>query len=77
VDGSALADALRAGQLAGAAVDVFDPEPPPPDHPLLSAPNVLLSPHLASRTESGLAGMNDVVDDVVAVLSGRSPTFSA
>ncbi len=76
VDAAALATALRAGRLAGAAIDVFDLEPPPPDHPLLSAPNVLLSPHAAARTHAGLARMNDCVDDVIAVLTGRTPSYA-
>ncbi|HEU0191899.1 MAG TPA: D-2-hydroxyacid dehydrogenase [Mycobacterium sp.] len=41
----ALIAALRAGQIAGAALDVVDPEPPPPDHPLWTAPNAHLTPH--------------------------------
>lgn len=72
-----LADALRAGRIAGAAIDVFDPEPPPPEHPLLHAPNCLLTPHIASRSPEGLAAMNDVVDDVIAVLKGRTPRWVA
>ncbi|MCH7525945.1 MAG: hydroxyacid dehydrogenase [Planctomycetes bacterium] len=77
VDAEALAEALRMGRLGGAAIDVFDPEPPPKDHPLLSSPSVLLSPHIAARTKAGLARMNDVVDDVVAVLEGRAPSYPA
>ena len=77
VDDSALGAALSAGQLAGAALDVYEMEPPPPDHPLLAAPNVLLSPHVAARTGVGLARMNDVVDDVIAVLNGKPPAYPA
>lgn len=73
----ALAEALAQGRPAGAALDVFDPEPPPSDHPLLSMPNVVLTPHIASRSREGLAAMNDVVDDVIAVLAGKSPAFQA
>lgn len=73
VDTMALAHALSSGELAGAAIDVFDLEPPPADHPLLKAPNCILTPHIGSRTQSSLASMNDVVDDVIAVLQGRPP----
>lgn len=77
VDTVDLAAALGRGDLAGAALDVHDPEPIPPGHPILSAPNVLLTPHLAARTAAGLARMNDVVDDVVAVLQGHRPRYPA
>src|SRR5262249_11253117 len=50
IDEQALADALRSGHLAGAALDVFTQEPPPPDHPLLSAPHTVLAPHLGAST---------------------------
>ena len=56
VDGSALRNALNHGRIAGAAVDVYDIEPPlPPDHPLLSASNLLMTPHTAYFTQEAMA----------------------
>jgi D-3-phosphoglycerate dehydrogenase len=77
VDAAALAEGLSTGRLAGAGIDVFDEEPVPAEYPLLAAPNVVMSPHVASRSAEALARMNDVVDDVVNVLSGRSPRYAA
>jgi len=77
VDGSALACALATGQLAGAALDVFDPEPPELGDSLLTASNTLFSSHLGARTATSLSRMNDVVGDVIAVLEGRLPRYAA
>jgi D-3-phosphoglycerate dehydrogenase len=50
VDETALADAITSGQVAGAALDVFEKEPPPPDHPLLKMEQVICTPHLGAQT---------------------------
>ena len=71
VDTDALASALSAGELAGAALDVTDPEPLPGDHPLLHAPNLLVVPHIASATHATRGRMADIaVDNLLAGLAG-------
>jgi phosphoglycerate dehydrogenase-like enzyme len=77
LDAAALAAALRAGRLGGAAIDVFDPEPPAADFPLIGLPNVLLTPHMAARTHTAIQNMSWVVRDVWAVLEGNAPKFAA
>jgi D-3-phosphoglycerate dehydrogenase len=72
VDSAALAEALHSGHLAGAGVDVYDPEPPPPDHPLLACEQIILTPHNADQTPEGMELLNaGVVDNVLAFLEGR------
>ncbi|HEU4658130.1 MAG TPA: D-glycerate dehydrogenase [Capillimicrobium sp.] len=72
VDQTALADALRSGRLAAAALDVTDPEPLPPDHPLLDAPNLLVVPHIGSATRVARARMAGMaVDNLLAALAGE------
>jgi phosphoglycerate dehydrogenase-like enzyme len=77
LDAQALADAIREKRLAGAALDVYHPEPPPADFPLLGFENVLLTPHLAARTNTAMENMSWVVRDVVEVLEGRKPRYPA
>lgn len=77
LDAAALADAIRSNRLSGAALDVFWPEPPKPDLPLLGLPNVLLTPHVAARTRTALENMSWVVRDIMAVLEGRQPKYPA
>ncbi len=76
VDEAALARALREGWIAGAALDAFVVEPLPADHPLRGAPNVLLTPHLASLAREtgervGLMAAQAIVD----LMQGRRPQF--
>ncbi|MBV8781064.1 MAG: hypothetical protein JO353_06675 [Phycisphaerae bacterium] len=77
LDARALADAIREKRIAGAAIDVFDPEPPKADFPLLGLSNVLLTPHLAARTYTAIENMSWVVRDVAAVLEGRAAKYPA
>ena len=77
LDVNALADALRRKSLAGAALDVYWPEPPKADFPLLGLDDVLLTPHLAARTYTAIENMSWVVRDVVEVLAGRPPRYPA
>jgi D-3-phosphoglycerate dehydrogenase len=77
LDATALADALRGKRLAGAALDVFAPEPPAQDFPLLGLDNVLLTPHMAARTHTAIENMSWVVRDVIEVLEGRPPKYPA
>jgi phosphoglycerate dehydrogenase-like enzyme len=77
LDAHALADALRAKKIAGAAIDVFWPEPPKDDFPLVGFKNVLLTPHIAARSRTAIENMSWVVRDVVAVLRGEKPKYPA
>lgn len=72
IDETVLADALRAGRLRGAGLDVFEAEPPPIDHPLLACPNALLTPHVAGTTDEAMVRMAvEAADNVNAALAGR------
>lgn len=72
VDEVSLIAALRTGRIAGAGLDVYDIEPPPPDHPLRRLKNVTLSPHLGYVTREMLAACySDTVEAVAAWLDGK------
>jgi glyoxylate reductase len=72
VDSDALARALHSGAIAGAALDVTDPEPLRAGHPLLDAPNLLVLPHLGSATYATRERMaNMAVDNLLAGLAGK------
>jgi glyoxylate reductase len=72
VDHGALAAALQEGTIAGAALDVTDPEPLPADHPLLGAPNLLVVPHIGSATVEARSAMTEIaVANLEAGLAGR------
>lgn len=74
VDEEALAKALKQKRIAGAAVDVFSTEPISPSCPLLSAPNIILTPHIAGATnESRARIIQKTVENVVRVLNGEEP----
>lgn len=73
-DEDALAEALQARRLAGAGIDVFLKEPPPPDHPLLALDNVLATPHTAGITEEALRQMAvAAAEQWIDLLAGRAP----
>ena len=72
VDESALIDALERGTIAGAGLDVMDVEPLPKDHPLLTLPNTLITPHLGYVTEESYrAFYPGVVEDIRAFAAGE------
>jgi glyoxylate reductase len=72
VDQRAQSRALHEGWIAGAGLDVPDPEPLPPDDPLLGAPNLLVLPHIGSATHTARERMADLaVDNLLAALDGK------
>ena len=72
LDTDALVCALNSGHIGGAAIDVYDQEPPPADHPLLACKQVILTPHCADMTPEGVDLLNEgAVDNIIAFLEGN------
>jgi len=65
IDEKALADAIQSGKVAGAALDVFEQEPPPQDNPLLSLEQVIVTPHLGAATEEAQVGVATIIAEQV------------
>ena len=73
-DEAALVEALRDKRIAGAGLDVWAKEPPPPDHPLLQFDNVLASPHTAGVTKEARANMGRIAaEQILDALDGKRP----
>jgi D-3-phosphoglycerate dehydrogenase len=74
IDEAALLAALESGHVRGAGIDVFDTEPPPADHPLLSRPDVIATPHIAAATTAAKVRLwEGAIQQALAVLEGRRP----
>jgi phosphoglycerate dehydrogenase-like enzyme len=74
VDESALAEALESGRILGAGLDVFDREPPPPDHPLFALSNIVVTPHIAAGTVDALrTKMDACFANMQRVIAGAEP----
>ena len=72
VDAVALAAACKSSQIAGAAIDVYEVEPPPLDHPLFGLDNVILTPHLGwASVESGDQIRKSILDDILLYAQGK------
>ncbi len=75
IDEVALVNAIKEGKIAGAAIDVFEQEPPPPDHPLLQLEEVIVTPHLgASTVEAQEFVAVDVAQQIVDFFQGLPPS---
>ena len=71
MDEAALAEALKAGRLLGAGLDVLTSEPPAADHPLIHLPNCFITPHIAWATAEARARLLDrVVENIKAWVAG-------
>ena len=76
VDIDALVDAVRAGTIAGAGIDVLPMEPPPPDHPVLHEEGIIVTPHIAwASNEAGHDVRERGSQEVVRVINGEEPRY--
>jgi len=76
IDEEALARALEDGEIAGAGIDVFASEPPAADHPLITSPKTIVTPHIAWYSEESFrANMVLGMDELTGVLSGHRPRY--
>jgi D-3-phosphoglycerate dehydrogenase len=74
IDEVALMEALRSGHLAGAALDVFDPEPPMANKPLFTLPNTICTPHIGAFTTASMLRMHVMVcKEIASALRGECP----
>jgi D-3-phosphoglycerate dehydrogenase len=77
IDEAALVEALRDGRIAGAALDVFEVEPPATDNPLLSMPNVIATPHRVGHSAEARRRCAQLAEQsILALLDGRLPEFT-
>jgi phosphoglycerate dehydrogenase-like enzyme len=72
----ALIDALKSGRLAGAGLDVTDPEPLPPDHPLWDLPNVIITPHIAGQSQFGQQRLQKIFVENVRRFVANQPMLN-
>ena len=78
VDEAALCEALKAGVIKGASIDVYAVEPPSKDNPLFDAPNLIATPHMATMTHESMDLMSTTcAEGVLSVLRGEKPRFLA
>jgi phosphoglycerate dehydrogenase-like enzyme len=75
IDEEALVDALSSNRIAGAGLDVFEVEPVPSNHPLMTLPHVILTPHMAGHSCDSSVKLSMVAADVIRVLNGEEPEF--
>ena len=77
INNEALLPALQSGSIAGAALDVFDPEPMPPESPLREAPNLIITPHAGFFSLTAMEVLRrETAGEVARVLSGQEPKSS-